>query len=184
MNGLTLVAISFLELPRHSQQLVNLMYKLGDNRCVDLIAREDVSGLKSYLREEIFLKENRRFDIEVFFWVLWNNFKKRVANCLPEEKEAILDELRPFGFKSDFVISIGEIQAIESRPVDSDLYQLLRLLLTFVPLNCAYSFIFKLTIDELRIPAELYLKVKIGNSSSFNRRIYSGFQGLSEETRG
>lgn len=56
---------------------------------------------------------------------------------------------------------------------DSDIYLLLRLLLTFVPLNCAYTFIFKLTIDELKIPAAIYLKVKIGGASSFNKHMYS-----------
>lgn len=106
VNGLTLIAISFLSLINHSQLLMNLMYKLGDNKCVELIAREDVPGLKNYLREEIFSKEKRRLDVEVFFWVLWNNFKKRVIACLDEEREAILDELRAFGFKSDFLAMI------------------------------------------------------------------------------
>jgi hypothetical protein len=46
------------------------MYKLGDNKCVELIAKQDISSLKNYLREEIFTKEKRRLDVEVFFWVL------------------------------------------------------------------------------------------------------------------
>ena len=70
VNGLTLITMSFLNLTAHSQLLTNLMYKLGDNKCVELIAKQDISSLKNYLREEIFTKEKRRLDVEVFFWVL------------------------------------------------------------------------------------------------------------------
>lgn len=42
VNGLILIAISFLGLPEHNELLVNMMLKLGDNRCVDLIMNQDV----------------------------------------------------------------------------------------------------------------------------------------------
>ena len=96
-----------------------------------------------------------------------------MLGSLEEEREAILDELRPFGFKSDFLAMICQSENQGEKIADSDIYLLLRLLLAFVPLNCAYCFIFKLTIDELRIPAGIYLKVKIGGASSFNKHMYS-----------
>ncbi len=79
------------------------MYKLGDNRCIEIIDEGDMTKLKTYLRESIFSKEKRKLDIEVFFWVLWSNFKRKVQKIvIEEEKESIFDEIRVFGFKSDF----------------------------------------------------------------------------------
>jgi hypothetical protein len=54
INGLTLMSISFLKLPESKGCLSKMMYKLGDNRCVEYVNQGDMSGLKHYLRESIF----------------------------------------------------------------------------------------------------------------------------------
>ena len=78
INGLTLMAISFLKLPQSKIILTNMMYKLGDNRCVEHLDNGDITQLKNYLREHIFAKNKRKLDVEVFFWVLWSNFKRKL----------------------------------------------------------------------------------------------------------
>jgi hypothetical protein len=111
-------------------------------------------------------------DIEVFFWVLWSNFKRKIHNTeLEEQKEAIFDEIRVFGFKSDFFHILktlkgkGHIkgETSQSKFDDSDIYNLIKGLLCHTSVSNCFGFLFKLAIEEMNLPVSLYSKIKQGN---------------------
>lgn len=183
------MSISFLKLPASKVCLVNMMYKLGDNKCVDFVNSGDMTNLKHYLRDTIFQWEKRRLDIEVFFWVLWSNFKRKVHNTeLDEEREAIFDEIRVFGFTSDFFKILKTLKGTthikketsKKKFDDSDIYHLLKSLFMHTGVNKAFGFLFKLAIDELNLPLSLYSKTKHGDEPTVNNVLYRNFKPKEE----
>ena len=187
VNGITLICISFLKLA----QCKSLFYKLGDNKCIDLVEAGDVTELKNYLRESIFCRDKRKLDIEVFFWVLWSNFKVKIQNMkLEEEREAVLDEIRVFGFKSNFVQCVRVLkqnvgilgQEGDRKFEDSDVYKLVRSLQEYCTMRDCIGFLFKLAIDELKLPISLFSKLKIGEKPSQSYTLYKNLLTFDENS--
>lgn len=189
INGLTLISISFLKLPQSKILLTNMMYKLGDNKCVEFIENSEIILLKGYLRENIFSNVKRTLDVEVFFWVLWSNFKRKIQNIeIQEQREALFDELRIFGFKSEFfkliqTLKPGHIkgETPQKKFDDSDIYNLVKSLLDHSSVSNCFGFLFKLAINELKLPASLYSKVKIGQNPTQNYTLYQNYMFQQEE---